>query len=53
VVDAQLTFATDASGAVSELVLHQNGRHLKAKRKASAPEATPDAGDAPSAGDAE
>jgi CubicO group peptidase (beta-lactamase class C family) len=53
VVDAQLTFATDASGAVSELVLHQNGRHLKAKRKASAPEATQDAGDDPSAGDAE
>jgi hypothetical protein len=37
VVDARLTFVTDDSGAVSELVLHQNGRRLKAKRKAAAP----------------
>ena len=31
-VDAQITFATDDRGKVTELVLHQNGAHQTAKR---------------------
>ncbi len=31
-VDAQITFVKDAQGEVNELVLHQNGRDLRAKR---------------------
>jgi serine-type D-Ala-D-Ala carboxypeptidase/endopeptidase len=33
VVDAQIEFTRDAAGAVTGLVLHQNGRTLPAKRK--------------------
>ncbi len=33
VVDAQLSFGTDSSGAVTGLVLHQGGRNMPAKRK--------------------
>lgn len=33
VVDAQITFVKDASGRVTSLVLHQNGRDQTAKRK--------------------
>jgi serine-type D-Ala-D-Ala carboxypeptidase/endopeptidase len=33
VVDAQLTFTKDASGAVTGLILHQNGRDQKAPKK--------------------
>jgi len=32
VVDAQLTFGKDATGAVTDVVLHQNGRHQKAAK---------------------
>jgi serine-type D-Ala-D-Ala carboxypeptidase/endopeptidase len=32
VVDAQLTFDTDAQGKATEVVLHQNGRDITAKR---------------------
>ena len=32
VVDAQITFTKDASGAVSGLILHQNGLDQKAKK---------------------
>jgi hypothetical protein len=32
VVDAQLTFATNATGAVTHLVLHQNGMNLRANK---------------------
>jgi archaeosine-15-forming tRNA-guanine transglycosylase len=32
VVDAQITFATDGQGKVTELVLHQNGAYQTAKR---------------------
>jgi CubicO group peptidase (beta-lactamase class C family) len=32
VVDAQITFETDASGRATSLTLHQNGRDLPAKR---------------------
>jgi CubicO group peptidase (beta-lactamase class C family) len=32
VVDAQLTFEKDASGAVTDVILHQNGRDQKAAR---------------------
>lgn len=32
VVDAQITFVTDAQGRATELILHQNGRDLPAKR---------------------
>jgi serine-type D-Ala-D-Ala carboxypeptidase/endopeptidase len=32
VVDAQITFVTDASGRATELILHQNGRDQHAKR---------------------
>jgi CubicO group peptidase (beta-lactamase class C family) len=32
VVDAQLTFQTDREGHVTGLVLHQNGRHMPAKK---------------------
>lgn len=33
VVDAALTFARDAAGAVTALVLHQNGRDQRAPRQ--------------------
>jgi CubicO group peptidase (beta-lactamase class C family) len=33
VVDAQISFAHDASGAVTSLVLHQNGQNLAAKKR--------------------
>ncbi len=33
VVDAQVTFTKDSTGAVSGLVLHQNGGHMPAKKK--------------------
>ncbi len=32
VVDAQITFVKDASGAVTQLVLHQGGRDMPAKK---------------------
>jgi hypothetical protein len=32
VVDAQITFVTDAQGRASELILHQGGRDMHAKR---------------------
>jgi CubicO group peptidase (beta-lactamase class C family) len=32
IVDAQITFVTDAQGRVSELILHQGGRDMHAKR---------------------
>jgi D-alanyl-D-alanine-carboxypeptidase/D-alanyl-D-alanine-endopeptidase len=32
VVDAQITFETDASGRASNLTLHQNGRNMPAER---------------------
>ena len=32
VVDAQITFETDAQGKATGLVLHQNGRDLPGKR---------------------
>jgi CubicO group peptidase (beta-lactamase class C family) len=32
VVDAQITFVTDENGAVTKLVLHQNGRDIAAKK---------------------
>jgi hypothetical protein len=32
VVDAQITFETDAGGAVNRLVLHQSGRDMPGKR---------------------
>jgi len=32
VVDAQITFVTDAQGRATQLILHQNGRDLPAKR---------------------
>ena len=31
-VDAQITFEVDAAGTVNQLVLHQSGRHLPARR---------------------
>ena len=34
VVDAQITFVTDAQGRATELILHQGGRDLHAKRAA-------------------
>jgi CubicO group peptidase (beta-lactamase class C family) len=37
VVDAQLTFETDSTGKVSDLVLHQNGRDQTAKRTEAGP----------------
>jgi CubicO group peptidase (beta-lactamase class C family) len=35
VVDAQLTFRKDATGAVTDVILHQNGRHQKAAKVAN------------------
>ena len=32
VVDARITFETDAAGRATELTLHQNGRDMPAKR---------------------
>jgi hypothetical protein len=32
VVDAQITFVKDASGAVTQLVLHQGGRDMPGKK---------------------
>lgn len=32
VVDAQITFVKDASGAVTQLVLHQGGRDVPGKK---------------------
>ena len=32
VVDAQVTFETDASGRATSLTLHQNGKNVQAKR---------------------
>ena len=32
VVDAQISFETDAQGRANALVLHQNGRDMRAKR---------------------
>jgi hypothetical protein len=32
VVDARITFVKDASGAVTQLVLHQGGRDMPAKK---------------------
>jgi hypothetical protein len=32
VVDAQITFEVDAGGAVNQLVLHQAGQNVPAKR---------------------
>ena len=45
VVDAQITFETDASGRATSLTLHQNGANLPAKRieGAGAPPAAPPA----------
>jgi serine-type D-Ala-D-Ala carboxypeptidase/endopeptidase len=37
VVDAQITFVTDASGRATELILHQNGRDQPAQRIGDAP----------------
>ncbi len=33
VVDAQVTFTRDAAGAVTGLVLHQNGANMPGKKK--------------------
>ena len=33
VVDAQLTFKLDKDGKAEELILHQNGQHMPAKRR--------------------
>ena len=33
VVDAQITFVTNAEGRATGLILHQNGRDLPAKRR--------------------
>jgi serine-type D-Ala-D-Ala carboxypeptidase/endopeptidase len=41
-VDAQITFVTDSAGRASELVLHQNGRDLHAKRFEGQPPAPPE-----------
>lgn len=42
VVDAQITFQSDAQGKASGLILHQNGRNLPAKRmEGDAPPAEP------------
>jgi serine-type D-Ala-D-Ala carboxypeptidase/endopeptidase len=35
-VDAQLTFTRDPGGAVTGLVLHQNGQHVPGRRKSPA-----------------
>jgi serine-type D-Ala-D-Ala carboxypeptidase/endopeptidase len=32
IVDAQVTFETDASGRATSLTLHQNGKNVQAKR---------------------
>ena len=32
VVDAQITFEVDATGRATQLVLHQSGQHIVAKR---------------------
>jgi CubicO group peptidase (beta-lactamase class C family) len=42
VVDAQLEFARDASGAVTHVTLHQNGIDQKATRTSSTPSPTPE-----------
>jgi hypothetical protein len=34
-VDAQVTFVRDAQGVVTQLVLHQNGQNLPAKKTAA------------------
>jgi D-alanyl-D-alanine-carboxypeptidase/D-alanyl-D-alanine-endopeptidase len=42
VVDAQITFITDSSGGATELVLHQNGRDVHAKRFEGEPPKPPE-----------
>lgn len=42
VVDAQITFVADSSGRANELILHQNGRDLHAKRFEGAPPKPPE-----------
>jgi serine-type D-Ala-D-Ala carboxypeptidase/endopeptidase len=41
-VDAQITFVTDGSGRATELILHQNGRDLHAKRFEGEPPKPPE-----------
>jgi serine-type D-Ala-D-Ala carboxypeptidase/endopeptidase len=41
-VDAQITFITDSAGRTNELVLHQNGRDVHAKRFEGQPPAPPE-----------
>jgi serine-type D-Ala-D-Ala carboxypeptidase/endopeptidase len=42
VVDAQITFITDRAGPASELILHQNGRDVHAKRFEGEPPKPPE-----------
>ena len=42
VVDAQITFVADSSGRANELILHQNGRNLHAKRFEGEPPKPPE-----------